>query len=74
MAYRIVQEALTNVVKHSWATSARVVVVGYRPDEVTVEVTGDDTTPPGGGPAGRLRRLPGGGPAAVVTIVAKATP
>jgi signal transduction histidine kinase len=39
-AYRIVQEALTNVVKH--AGPARVqVVVGYRGQEVTVEVTDD---------------------------------
>ena len=48
-AYRIVQEALTNVVKHSGATSARV-VVGYRPDGVTVEVTNDGTAPAGGAP------------------------
>jgi signal transduction histidine kinase len=39
-AYRIVQEALTNVVKHAGPARARV-VVGYRDHEVTVEVTDD---------------------------------
>jgi signal transduction histidine kinase len=37
-AYRIVQEALTNVIKHSGSSSANV-VIGYRPDSVTVEIT-----------------------------------
>jgi signal transduction histidine kinase len=39
-AYRIVQEALTNVVKHAGPAHAQV-VVGYRDHEVTVEVTDD---------------------------------
>ena len=39
-AYRIVQEALTNVVKHAGPARAQV-VVGYRDREVTVEVTDD---------------------------------
>jgi signal transduction histidine kinase len=39
-AYRIVQEALTNVVKHAGPARAQV-VVGYRDHEVTVEVTDD---------------------------------
>jgi signal transduction histidine kinase len=39
-AYRIVQEALTNVVKHAGPARAQV-VVGYRDQEVTVEVTND---------------------------------
>jgi signal transduction histidine kinase len=39
-AYRIVQEALTNVVKHAGPAHARV-VVGYRDHEVMVEVTDD---------------------------------
>jgi signal transduction histidine kinase len=39
-AYRIVQEALTNVVKHAGPARAQV-VVGYRDQEVTVEVTDD---------------------------------
>jgi len=36
-AYRIVQEGLTNVLKHAGATDADV-VVRYRPDEVEIEV------------------------------------
>jgi signal transduction histidine kinase len=39
-AYRIVQEALTNVVKHAGPARAQV-TVGYRDQEVTVEVTDD---------------------------------
>jgi signal transduction histidine kinase len=39
-AYRIVQEALTNVVKHAGPARAQV-VVGYRHQDVTVEVTDD---------------------------------
>jgi signal transduction histidine kinase len=39
-AYRIVQEALTNVVKHAGPARAQV-VVGYRDHEVTVEVSDD---------------------------------
>jgi signal transduction histidine kinase len=39
-AYRIVQEALTNVVKHAGPARAQV-VVGYRRQDVTVEVTDD---------------------------------
>jgi signal transduction histidine kinase len=39
-AYRIVQEALTNVVKHAGPAHARV-VVGYRDQDVTVEVIDD---------------------------------
>jgi signal transduction histidine kinase len=47
-AYRIVQEALTNVCKHARATSASI-VVRYGPGEVAVEVTDDGV---GGAPAG----------------------
>ena len=36
-AYRIVQEALTNVIKHAAATEATV-TIGYRPGSVTVGV------------------------------------
>jgi signal transduction histidine kinase len=39
-AYRIVQEALTNVVKHAGPAHAQV-VVGYRDQEIRVEVTDD---------------------------------
>jgi signal transduction histidine kinase len=38
--YRIIQEALTNTLKHSAAASARV-QVAYRPDGVALEVTDD---------------------------------
>ncbi len=37
-AFRIVQEALTNVVKHSGAGACQV-IVGYEPDGLTVEIT-----------------------------------
>jgi signal transduction histidine kinase len=39
-AYRIVQEALTNVVRHAGPATARV-AVGYAPDRVTLEVVDD---------------------------------
>jgi signal transduction histidine kinase len=39
-AYRIVQEALTNVLKHAGPASAQV-VVRYRPEEVELEITDD---------------------------------
>ncbi len=44
-AYRIVQEALTNVVRHAGPTRARV-QISYRPGELSIEVTDD-------GPAGQ---------------------
>jgi signal transduction histidine kinase len=37
-AYRIIQEALTNVVKHARTSSCRV-MLGYRDDELTIEIT-----------------------------------
>jgi signal transduction histidine kinase len=37
-AYRIIQEALTNVVRHAHTASCRV-LIGYRPDELTLEIT-----------------------------------
>ena len=37
-AYRIVQEALTNVVKHARTSSCRV-LIGYGHDELVLEVT-----------------------------------
>lgn len=51
-AYRIVQESLTNALRHGTATAARV-VVGYRPSELELEIT-DNGRPkaemsPGGG-------------------------
>jgi signal transduction histidine kinase len=51
-AYRIVQEALTNVVKHAGGATASV-LVEYRPDSLVIEVadsgngSGEVTTPAG---------------------------
>ena len=45
-AYRIVQEALTNVVKHARTSSCRV-LLGYRDDELTIEVTDNGAGMPG---------------------------
>jgi signal transduction histidine kinase len=53
-AYRIVQEALTNVVKHAGPARAQV-TIGYRDQEVMVEVIDDGrgaVTPAGDGRAG----------------------
>jgi signal transduction histidine kinase len=45
-AFRIVQEALTNVVKHAGRAQTRV-MIGYRPDtlELTIRDSGDPTAP-----------------------------
>jgi signal transduction histidine kinase len=48
-AYRIVQEALTNAVKHGRSSRARI-VVRYGPDDLRLEV--HDDGPAGDGPAG----------------------
>jgi signal transduction histidine kinase len=45
-AYRIIQEALTNVIKHA-ATSSADVTISYRPDSVTVEITDQGRQIPG---------------------------
>ena len=55
-AYRIVQEALTNVVKHAHTTACRVVVT-YQPHAVSVEITDDGR----GAPAGSAPAYPGHG-------------
>ncbi|MPZ99836.1 MAG: hypothetical protein GEU80_10970 [Dehalococcoidia bacterium] len=48
-AFRVLQEALTNVVKHSRAHSAQV-TVGYEADGVSLQVADDGRgTPPGAG-------------------------
>jgi signal transduction histidine kinase len=50
--YRIVQEALTNVLKHAGASRARV-RVDYGPDAITIDVIDDgNVRAPGGAPAG----------------------
>ena len=51
-AYRIVQEALTNVLKHAGPARARV-HLRYRPDDVEVEVTDDGDGSGAGGGSGR---------------------
>ncbi len=55
-AYRVVQEALTNVIKHA-GTARAAVVLEYRPDDLVITVTDDGrpVTGPGrpGGPGGR---------------------
>jgi len=50
-AYRIIQEALTNVVKHARTGSCRV-LLGYRDDELTIEVTDNGAGTPVPEPAG----------------------
>ncbi|WP_460351552.1 sensor histidine kinase [Actinoallomurus acanthiterrae] len=57
-AFRIIQESVTNVVRHSGARTCRV-AVGYEPTGVTIEVVddGDDGL---GGP-GRPRHSTAGG-------------
>jgi len=61
--YRIVQEALTNVLKHAGPARADV-TIGREPDAVTIEVTDDGTAQPGtaqpdGEPAGGGHGLAG---------------
>jgi signal transduction histidine kinase len=53
--YRIVQEALTNVLRHAHATAVRV-QVGYEPEAVSVRVADDGQGPPAaaGGPDGQV--------------------
>ena len=56
-AYRIVQEALTNVVKHARTSSCRV-LLGYRDDELTIEVTDNGAGLAGAGVADAGAGLP----------------
>ena len=63
-AYRIIQEALTNVVKHARTGSCRV-LLGYRDDELTIEVSDDGAGMPvpelaGAGAARHGSAAPGG--------------
>ena len=48
-AYRIVQEALTNVLKHAGTSARARVQVTYRPDQVDVAVSDDGRLPVNGG-------------------------
>ena len=47
-AFRILQESLTNVVRHSGATTVTVTLT-YRPEELAVEVVDDGRVQPGNG-------------------------
>jgi signal transduction histidine kinase len=51
-AYRIVQEALTNVARHAGPTHASV-RIGYQPHEMTIEVADDGPRGPAPSPAAR---------------------
>ncbi|MEV2242525.1 sensor histidine kinase [Micromonospora sp. NPDC049891] len=53
-AYRIVQEALTNIRRHAGTGAAATVTIGYRPDSLVVEVDDDGggVRHPGPAPAG----------------------
>ncbi|HEV3497282.1 MAG TPA: ATP-binding protein [Actinomycetes bacterium] len=56
-AYRVVQESLTNVVKHAGPAATRVRVT-YHPDDVLLEVT-NDPSPPTAGPGPAAATAPG---------------
>ena len=59
-AYRVVQEALTNVHKHAAGAPARV-RLAHRGDEVAVQVLNDPPGDADGGAAAGTARLPSGG-------------
>jgi signal transduction histidine kinase len=50
--YRIVQEALTNTLKHAAGPTRAAVAIAYRPDAVTVDVHDDGAVRPAAGTAG----------------------
>jgi signal transduction histidine kinase len=50
-AYRIVQESLTNVVRHSGAATAAL-TIGYEPDAIVLRITDDGAATDGTGPGG----------------------
>ena len=54
-AYRILQESLTNVLRHAGPQASATVRLSYQPDALTIEVTDD-----GPGPAPELNGTPGG--------------
>jgi signal transduction histidine kinase len=58
--YRVVQESLTNVVRHAGASRA-VVTVSHHPDQVVVEVTDDGRAGSGGARGGRAGPSGGSG-------------
>jgi signal transduction histidine kinase len=50
-AYRVVQEALTNVAKHAGPGTSAAVLVRWQPGQVHIEVTDDGRVQPAAGPA-----------------------
>jgi signal transduction histidine kinase len=56
-AYRIMQEALTNVMKHAGPGAAADIVVSYRDTEVDIEVSDDGPATVGGGGGNGLRGM-----------------
>ncbi len=56
-AYRILQESLTNVLRHAGPRASATVRLCYRPDALTIEVTDD-----GPGPAPEINEPPGAQP------------
>ena len=63
-AYRIIQEALTNVVKHAGGGVRCTVSLSYADEELEVRVTDDGGGSPALVPAGVRAGLPGRGPVA----------
>ncbi len=73
-AYRILQESLTNVLRHAGPQASATVRLSYQPDALTIEVTDDGPGPapelngtpvgqlPAGGPASASDPAPAGGP------------
>jgi signal transduction histidine kinase len=59
-AYRVIQEALTNVIKHA-GRSAATVTLDYRDDALVVEIADSGTAAPHRGAPGALTAMPGGG-------------
>ena len=59
-AFRVVQEALTNVIRHAGQARAEI-RLDYRPDELVVEIADDGTGGSAGSPGGSAGSTPGRG-------------
>ncbi len=60
-AYRILQESLTNVLRHAGPQASATVRLSYQPDSLTIEVTDDGPgQAPGPGQASGPEAAPGG--------------
>ncbi|MCF6467264.1 sensor histidine kinase [Nonomuraea sp. MG754425] len=53
-AYRVIQEGLTNVIKHAGATAAADLALAWRPDGLLITITDDGAGPPAGEPGAGL--------------------